>query len=112
ETPWKVTAKLKADPSSARFDQIELGYGPDDASLKLGGVADLRLGASPLFHGVLTAHQLDADRLLARVNGAPESPLELLKGIGGLVAAAPAPPIAVQLEMSSDLTMLGGRPIQ
>jgi hypothetical protein len=112
ETPWKVTSKLKADPSSARFEQVEFNYGPEDASLKLGGTADLRLGASPLFHGVLTARQLDADRLLARANATPESPLQLLKGIGDVIAAVPAPPSPVQFEISSDLTMLGSRPIQ
>ncbi len=112
ETPWKITSKLKADPASARFEQVELSYGPDEAALKLGGVADLRLGASPLLHGVLTAHQLDADRVLARANATPDSPLQLLQRIGDLIAAVPVPPIPVQLEASSDLTVLGGRPIQ
>ncbi len=112
ETPWKVTSKLKTDPSAARFEQVELSYGPEDAALKLGGIADLRLGAYPLLHGVLTARQLDADRALARANVTPESPLQLLEQIGDLIAAVPLPPIPVQLEVSSDLTMLGGRPIQ
>ncbi len=112
ETPWKITAKLKADPTSARFEQVELSYGPDDAALKLGGIADLRLGASPLLHGVLTARQLDADRVLARANATPDSPLQLLEKIGDFIAAVPLPPIPVQLETSSDLIMLGGRPIQ
>jgi len=112
ETPWKITSKLKADPTSARFEQVELSYGPDEAALKLGGIADLRLGASPLLHGVLTARQLDADRVLARANATPDSPLQLLQKIGDLVAAVPLPPIPVQLEASSDLIMLGGRPIQ
>jgi len=112
ETSWKITSKLKADPSSARFEQVELTYGPDDAALKLGGIADLRLGASPLLHGVLTARQLDADRVLARANATPDSPLQLLQQTGDFIAAVPLPPIPVQLEVSSDLTMLGGRPIQ
>ncbi len=104
ETPWKVTSKLKTDPSAARFEQVELSYGPEDAALKLGGIADLRLGAYPLLHGVLTARQLDADRALARANVTPESPLQLLEQIGDLIAAVPLPPIPVQLEVSSDLT--------
>lgn len=112
ETPWKVSSKLKADPSSARFEQVELSYGPDDATLKLGGVGDLRLGTAPLLHGVLTARQLDADRVLARANSTPDSPLQLLARLGDLIAAAPLPPLPVQLEVSSDLTVLGGRPIQ
>ncbi len=112
ETPWRITSKLKADPILARFEQVELSYGPDDAALKLGGIADLRLGAAPLLHGVLTARQLDADRVLARANATPNSPLQLLEKVGDLIAAVPLPPIPVQLEISSDLTMLGGRPIQ
>jgi large subunit ribosomal protein L24 len=112
ETPWKITSKLKADPTSARFEQVELSYGPDDAALKLGGIADLRLGASPLLHGVLTARQLDADRVLARADATPDSPLQLLRKAGDVIAAAPLPPLPVQLEASADLIMLGGRPIQ
>jgi AsmA-like protein len=112
ETPWRISSKLKADPTSARFEQVELSYGPDDAALKLGGIADLRLGASPLLHGVLTARQLDADRVLARANATPDSALQLLEKVGDFIAAVPVPPIPVQLEMSSDVTMLGGRPIQ
>ena len=112
ETPWKVTSKLKADPSSARFEQVELSYGPDDAALKLGGVADLRLGASPLLHGVLTARQLDADRVLARANATPDSPLQLLQKVGDLIGAVPLPPLPVQFEVSSDHKVIGGRPIQ
>src|SRR5205085_12670600 len=67
---------------------------------------------SPLLHGVLTARQLDADRVLARANATPDSPLQLLQKVGNLIGAVPLAPLPVQLEVSSDLTMLGGRPIQ
>src|SRR5262249_44689119 len=38
ETPWKIATKLKADPASAHFEQVDVSYGREDAALKLGGV--------------------------------------------------------------------------
>ena len=61
-TPWRISAKVKADPAAAQFEQLEASYGPDDTALKFTGLADMRFGASPLFHAVLSARQLDADR--------------------------------------------------
>src|SRR6202162_617394 len=46
-TPWRISAKVKADPATARFEQLEASYGPDDTALKLTGLADMRFGASP-----------------------------------------------------------------
>lgn len=113
DLPWKVAAKVKADPAAAQFEQLEVSYGPDDGSpLKLSGVANLRLGAAARFQGVLTAKQLDADRMLARGGGAQQSPLDLIKGIRQFIAAVPVPPIPAELAISSDIVMLGGRPIQ
>ena len=37
ETPWRVAAKLKANNSTARLDQLELSYGTEDRALKLAG---------------------------------------------------------------------------
>ena len=58
-TPWKLTAKLKADPTGAKFDQIDASYGAEDNAIKVGGVGDLRFGDSPLLRAVLSARQVD-----------------------------------------------------
>lgn len=108
-TPWKVTAKLKADPAGARFDQIEASFGSEDTALKLGGVGDLRFGAAPLLRAVLSARQVDADKLAGRGDA---EPLRILPALRAGLAAIPQAPIPAQIEFNSDQIMLGGRPLQ
>ena len=78
--PWRISAKVKADPSAARLEQIEAAYGPEDSALRLTGAGDIRFGASPLLRATLSAKQLDADKFAARGNSAAE-PLRLVAGI-------------------------------
>lgn len=108
-TPWKLTAKLKADPAGAKFEQIDASFGPEDGALKLGGVGDLRFGASPLLRAVLSARQVDADKLVARDDA---EPLRILPALRAGLAAIPQAPIPAQIEFNSDQIMLGGRPLQ
>ncbi len=108
-TPWKLTAKLKADPAGAKFDQVDASFGPEDAALKLGGVGDLRFGASPLLRAVLSARQVDADKLAGRDDA---EPLRILPALRAGLAAIPQAPIPAQIEFNSDQIMLGGRPLQ
>src|SRR4030081_1329553 len=111
DTPGRLSAKLKADPASARLEQLEASYGADESALKLSGSADVRFGASPLLRAVLSARQLDADKLLARDSSAAE-PTRLLPGLRSLVAAIPPASLATQIEISAEQIMLGGRPLQ
>lgn len=108
-TPWKLVTKLKADPAGAKFDQVDLSIGTEDNALKVGGVADLRFGASPLLRAVLSARQIDADRLAGRGDG---EPLRILPALRAGLAAIPQAPIPAQIEFNSDQIMLGGRPLQ
>jgi large subunit ribosomal protein L24 len=110
DTPWRLSAKLKADPAAARLEQLEASYGADESALKLSGSADVRFGASPLLRAVLSARQLDADKLLGRDNAA--EPTRLLPGLRSLVAAIPPASLATQIELSAEQIMLGGRPVQ
>jgi large subunit ribosomal protein L24 len=108
-TPWRVAGKLKADPAGAKFDQIDASFGPEDTALKVGGVGDLRFGASPLLRAVLSARQVDADRLAGRDDA---EPLRVLPALRAGLAAIPQAPIPTQIEFNSDQIMLGGRPLQ
>lgn len=110
-TPWRVSAKVKADHAAAKLDQIEASYGAEDTALKFAGLGDVRFGASPLVHAVLSARQLDADRFAAGDNGGSE-PVRVLPGLRALIAAAPEPSIPAQIELSAEQIMLGGRPLQ
>ncbi|EKS35798.1 AsmA family protein [Afipia clevelandensis] len=109
--PWKISSRIKANPSSAAFDQVEAAYGPDDNALRLTGGGDIRFGAAPLLKLALAARQLDADRLLATGAAATE-PLRLLPALRMLVTSMPVLPIPSQIELSADQIGLGGRPLQ
>lgn len=111
QTPWKMTANVRAEPSSAKLEQVELAYGSDENAFKLSGVADVRFGASPLLHVVLAARQLDGDRLLAK-EGATSEPAQIVANLRELVRDLPQSPLPVQAEIGVDSLTLGGRPIQ
>jgi large subunit ribosomal protein L24 len=111
--PWKLTTKLRADPAGAKFEQIDASFGPEDSALKLGGVGDLKFGASPLLRAVLSARQVDADRLAAKNTDKDDAePLRILPALRAGLAAIPQAPIPAQIEFNSDQIMLGGRPLQ
>ena len=110
-TPWRIAARVKADPAAARFEQIEASYGTEESALKFAGTGEMRFGLSPLLRAALAARQLDADRFVARDNNAAE-PVRVLPALRALLSGIPQPPIAAQLEFNSDQVMLGGRPLQ
>ncbi len=115
-TPWRVSAKVKADHAAARLEQIEASYGTEETALKFAGLGDVRFGASPQLHATLSARQLDADKFAAKDNSAKDNgatePLRVLGALRALIAAAPEPPIPTQIELSAEQIMLGGRPLQ
>jgi AsmA-like C-terminal region/AsmA family len=113
-TPWKITAKVKANYSAAQLDQIEFSYGNDDRALKFVGTGDARFGASPLLHAALSARQLDADKFMARDNDDKNaaSPALVLPGLRTALAALPRLPMASQIDFGAEQIMLGGRPLQ
>jgi len=110
-TPWKLAAKLKADPTAVKLDQLDVVYGSDEVALKLSGSADIALGPAPSLRATLSARQLDADRLLARESATTE-PTRLFPSLRGLVATMPSPPFSAHIALSADAVTLGGRKAQ
>jgi uncharacterized protein involved in outer membrane biogenesis len=120
-TPWRVVAKVKADPAGAGLEQLEASYGAEDRALKFVGLAEVNFGEQPSLHAVLSARQLDADKFVAAGNDNNDKtdksdksaePVRLLPALRALVAALPQPPIPAKVELSSEQIMLGGRPLQ
>jgi large subunit ribosomal protein L24 len=109
--PWRISAKVKADPSAAKFDSLEASYGGEDNALKVAGTADMRFGAAPLLQAVLSARQLDFDRFAGKETAATD-PLPLLAGLRALMAEIPQAPFPAQLKFSSEQIILNGRPLQ
>ena len=112
-TPWKITAKVKANYAAAQFEQIELSYGNEDRALKLVGTGDARFGASPLLHAAMSARQLDADKFMARDDDKDATaPAHVLPVFRAALAALPRLPMASQIDFGAEQIMLGGRPLQ
>ncbi|WP_458760081.1 AsmA family protein [Afipia sp. TerB] len=111
ETPWRATAKAKADPAVVAFEQVDVSYGPDDVALKFSGSGGLRLGAQSLLQLSLSAKQLDADRLLLK--GKPEgSTVRVVPQLRSLLASLSSPPVPMQIDVSADQIALGSRPVK
>ncbi|MFL6839034.1 MAG: AsmA-like C-terminal region-containing protein, partial [Bradyrhizobium sp.] len=111
--PWRVAARMKADYSAARLEQIEVNYGAEERALKLAGSGDVRFGASPLLRAALSARQLDIDRLVAKdTNKDNAEPVRALPVLRALISGVPQIPVPAQLEFTTEQAMLGGRPLQ
>jgi hypothetical protein len=111
-TPWKISAKVKADPASAKLDQVDVSYGAEERALRFSGLGDISFGASPLLHVVLSARQLDADKFAAKDTKDSAEPLRVVPALRALMAGIPQPPIRTKIEFSAEQIMLGGRPVQ
>ena len=111
-TPWKITARVKANYAAAQLDQVELSYGSEDRALKFVGTGDARFGTSPLLHAAMSARQLDADKFMARDDTDAAAPARVLPGIRAALAALPRLPMASQIDFGAEQIMLGGRPLQ
>src|SRR5205085_8226900 len=110
DPPWRIAAKVKADYSAARLEQIETSFGPEERALKLSGNGDIRFGVAPLLRAALSARQLDADRFFTKDNAA--EPVRALPTLRALASVVPHLPIPAQIELASEQVMLGGRPLQ
>lgn len=110
--PWRVSARVKADPISALFEQVEFQYGPDERALKLTGTAALRSAGGWKLDGVLSATQLDIDRLTLVPGEARKPPLAALRAFSDKFAGWLRPPFDAHIGLSVDVITLGGAALQ
>ena len=110
--PWRISGRMKADATSALFEQVEAQYGPDDRRLHLGGTAEFKFGAQPRFESVLSARQIDLDRALAAAGSPNQLPALALNGLLDLVGGIARPPFPVKLGIGVDAMTLGGATVQ
>src|SRR5262249_44939317 len=78
--PWRATSRINATPSGALLEQLDFQYGPEERAIKLAGTAELKFGAKPGFDGVLSARQIDLDRVLMP-DATRRTPVALLRHI-------------------------------
>jgi hypothetical protein len=106
--PWRATSRVRATPTAALLEQLEFQYGPEDRALKLAGTAEFKFGARPRIDGVLSAVQVDLDRLLQSPDAVRRPPMKLLDGLSGSLLALTALPVPVKVGLGIDGVMLGG----
>lgn len=110
--PLRLTSKVKVSASSALFEQIEFQYGPDERALKIGGTAELKLGARPRLDGVLSAGTLDIDRLSASSGQLQRAPIAAMRALAESFGGALSKPLPMKIGFSADTVTLGGAPLQ
>jgi large subunit ribosomal protein L24 len=110
--PWKITSKVKANAAAALFEQVEFQYGPDERAIKLAGTAEAKFGAQPKLDAVLSARQLDADKLIAAPDGHKLTPRAAIAALLAAAGHAVRPPLPTQVGFSVDQVTLGGAAIQ
>jgi uncharacterized protein involved in outer membrane biogenesis len=120
--PWRLTSRVKAGAASALFEQIEFQYGPEERALKIGGTAELKFSARSRLDGVLSATQLDIDRLIAataqgqglgQVQGqVKRTPLAAIRTFVDSFGGALAAPLPMKIAFSADSVTLGSAPLQ
>ncbi|TMJ04886.1 MAG: AsmA family protein [Alphaproteobacteria bacterium] len=110
--PWRASAKVKAAPSHALFEQLEYSYGPEARALKLTGTAEFRFGKEPRFDSVLSARQIDLDRAMALPDASGRLPLAALKAFIEPLAASYRPRFPVRLGIGVDAVTLAGGTLQ
>lgn len=110
--PWRMTARVKANPAGALLEQLDFQYGPDERATKLTGAAELKFGPRPRLEGVLSARALDLDRTLPVSDSGKRLPAQALQQLADLFAGALRPTIPVRIGLSVDALTLGGAPLQ
>ncbi len=110
--PWRITSRVKATAANALFEQVEFLYGPEERALKLTGTAEAKFGAKPRLDVVLSARQLDADKLLAATGHANLPPRTAIAAVLSVAGDMAPPPLPTQIGFGIDLVTLGGGTLQ
>jgi D-lactate dehydrogenase (cytochrome) len=108
--PWRLTSKVKADVSVATLDEVAFQYGPDERAVTLAGSGEFKFGAQPQLQGMLSARQVDLDRLLATPEAPRRLPLAAVQAFGEMLGSALRPSWPVKLALNVDAMTLGGAP--
>lgn len=106
--PWRVSSRVKATAASALFEEIEFHHGPEERAIKLTGTAELKFGGKPRLDGVLSARQIDLDRVFAAPDATRLLPAAAVKALGESFSSTLRPTIPARLGISVDILTLSG----
>jgi uncharacterized protein involved in outer membrane biogenesis len=110
--PWRASGRVKATTASALVEQIDVQYGPEERTIKLTGVADIKLGKNPRVSGVLSAREVDLDRAFDLPEPARHLPVAAVRAMAETIAGAFKPPFPLELGIGMDSVTLAGAAVQ
>jgi large subunit ribosomal protein L24 len=110
--PWRASTKIKAQPASVLFDQVEFQYGPEDRAMKLTGTAEVKFGEQPRLQGLFSGRHMDLDRLVAKPDMNRQMPFAAVKTFAEMFGDVLKPTIPTRLAISVDSVTLGGAMLQ
>lgn len=110
--PWQLGGRIHATPAAASFKDLVLQYGPDERAVNFSGTAELTFGAHPHLDGVVSAVQVDVDRMLANPDETHRPPFVMLRSFLAAFVAAVKPPLPGKVEVAVDGLTVGGTAIQ
>ncbi len=116
---WRLVSPAAATREIMALDGLELTLGEDAKSAKFGGAADVNLSSSPSISAVLSARQIDLDRLFGAdpVGNKLRSPAQMIdiisaslsgRGLSADTAAKTRPVLPAHVEVTVGNVVLGG----
>jgi hypothetical protein len=109
--PWRVAGPAAVTPKAMVFERAEAQIGAGEQAVRATGSLRYGFGAEPSLGVVVTARQMDLDRLVPNPSGAARTPRDV---ITALVAGAPilgGTDMSVSLGFDIDGVTLGGAPL-
>jgi large subunit ribosomal protein L24 len=85
--PWRIAGSAAASTESLVVDKVEASLGAGERMARGGGSIRLSWGAVPAIDAIVTARQVDLDRLIEAPDATPRTPRDVL---AGLVRAMPS----------------------
>jgi hypothetical protein len=109
---WTLASHIKASPEGILFQELDVQYGAEQRALRLRGAAELELGARPRLEAVVSARQLDLDRLVALPEATRRLPLVAVRAAIASLESALLPDIPVRLGIGVDALTVAGANVQ
>jgi uncharacterized protein involved in outer membrane biogenesis len=112
EAPARGEGRFRLDANAFHMQDLVVTYGPPDRAVGLTGVLEIPFAPGAGFAAALSARQIELDRMAGGSADAPPPPAEVLAGLVGAIAGAPAPPIPGRVTLDTAAVVAGGGIIQ
>lgn len=112
EAPARGEGRFRLDARGFAMQDLSVSYGPPDRAVGLTGVLEIPFAPGAGFAAALSARQIELDRMAGGSADAPPPPAEVLAGLVGAIAGAPAPPIPGRVTLDTAAVVAGGGIIQ